>query len=163
MANKSSFTAEEWTQLLEAPMLAGLAISAADPSGIFGMLKESFATGKLLAQAKADAGANELVKAIAAEYGTAEGRKAAGDGVRAKLSGSKPGDIKTTALEGLRRVATLVAGKAPADVAAFKAWLTQISQSVAEASKEGGFLGFGGVQVSDAEKATLAEVASALA
>ena len=137
MANKSSFTAEEWTQLLEAPMLAGLAITAADPSGIFGMLKESFATGKLLAQAKSDAGANELVKAIAAEYGTADGRKAASDGIRAKLSGSKPGDVKTTALEGLRRVATLVTAKAPADVAAFKAWLTQISQSVAEASKEG--------------------------
>jgi hypothetical protein len=33
---------------------------------------------------------------------------------------------------------------------------------VAEASKEGGFLGFGGVQVSEAEKATLAEIAAAL-
>jgi hypothetical protein len=33
---------------------------------------------------------------------------------------------------------------------------------VTEASKEGGFLGFGGVQVSDAEKATLAQIASAL-
>jgi hypothetical protein len=33
---------------------------------------------------------------------------------------------------------------------------------VAEASKEGGFLGFGGVQVSEAEKATLAEIATAL-
>jgi hypothetical protein len=33
---------------------------------------------------------------------------------------------------------------------------------VAEASKEGGFLGIGGVQVSEAEKATLAEIAAAL-
>jgi len=33
---------------------------------------------------------------------------------------------------------------------------------VAEASKEGGFLGFGGVQVSDAERATLDEVGKAL-
>jgi len=31
----------------------------------------------------------------------------------------------------------------------------------AEASMEGGFLGFGGVQVSDAEKATLADIAKA--
>jgi hypothetical protein len=33
---------------------------------------------------------------------------------------------------------------------------------VAEASTEGAFLGFGGAQVSDAEKATLADIAKAL-
>ena len=37
-----------------------------------------------------------------------------------------------------------------------------IAQRVAEAAKEGSFLGFGGVQVSDAEKATLAEISGAL-
>jgi hypothetical protein len=37
-----------------------------------------------------------------------------------------------------------------------------VAQKVAEASSEGGFLGFGGVQVSDAEKASLADVARAL-
>jgi hypothetical protein len=33
---------------------------------------------------------------------------------------------------------------------------------VAEAAVEGGFLGFGGVRVSDAEKATLDDIAKAL-
>jgi hypothetical protein len=33
---------------------------------------------------------------------------------------------------------------------------------VAEAAKEGGVLGFGGVPVSDAEKATLADISKAL-
>ena len=51
---------------------------------------------------------------------------------------------------------------APGDAAAFKGWLRQISQHVAEASKEGGFLGIGGVRVSEAEKATLNEISSAL-
>ena len=45
--------------------------------------------------------------------------------------------------------------------AAFKSWLRQISQHVAEASNEGGFLGIGGVPVSEAEKATLTEISSA--
>jgi hypothetical protein len=40
--------------------------------------------------------------------------------------------------------------------------LQQISQHVAEAAKESGFLGIGGVSVSDAEKATLTEISSAL-
>jgi hypothetical protein len=43
-----------------------------------------------------------------------------------------------------------------------KTWLLGISQSVAEASKEGGFGGFCGVQVSHAEKATLTDIKSAL-
>jgi hypothetical protein len=42
----------------------------------------------------------------------------------------------------------VVDAKAPGDAAAFKGWLRQISQHVAEASKEGGFLGIGGVPVS---------------
>ena len=112
---------------------------------------------------KSDATANELVKAVAGDYETAEGRKAASDGLRAKLGGEQPGDIKTMALDGLRQVAALLAAKAPADAAAFKPWLGQISQNVAEAASEGGFLGFGGVQASDAEKATLAEISTALA
>ena len=53
--------------------------------------------------------------------------------------------------------------KAPGDAAAFKDWLRQISQSTAEAASEGGGLfGIGGVQVSDAEKATLTEISTAL-
>ena len=163
MANKASFTPEEWVLLLESPMMAGMAVSAAEPSGLFGMLKESFATGKLLVQAKSDATANELVKAVAADFETAEGRKAASDGLKAKLGGGQPGDIKAKALDALRQVTTLFTAKAPDDAAAYKAWLAQISQNVAESSKEGGFLGFGGVQVSDAEKATLAEISAALA
>ena len=50
----------------------------------------------------------------------------------------------------------------PAMLPPFKSWLRQVSQHVAEAAKEGGFLGIGGVAVSEAEKATLTEISSAL-
>jgi hypothetical protein len=75
---------------------------------------------------------------------------------------AKPGELKTKAVEGLRQVSALLEAKTPDDAPAFKAWLQTIAQRVAEAAKEGGFLGFGGVQVSDAEKATLAEISGAL-
>lgn len=45
----------------------------------------------------------------------------------------------------------------------FLDWLKQVVQKAAEAGTEGGFFGFGGVAVSDAEKATLAEISAALA
>ena len=65
-------------------------------------------------------------------------------------------------LASLREVSKILDAKAPDDAAGFKAWLRGISQKVAEASAEGGFLGVGGVQVSDAEKATLADISKAL-
>jgi hypothetical protein len=42
MANNQSFTPEEWTKILESTMLAGMAVSAAEPSGLWGSLKEAF-------------------------------------------------------------------------------------------------------------------------
>jgi hypothetical protein len=162
MASKASFTPEEWQQLLQSVMMAGMAVTAAEPSGLFGLIKESMATGGALAHAKADAASNELVRAVAADYETSEGRTAAREGLQAKLAGSKVTDIKGKAIEQLRQVSALLEAKAPEDAAAFKAFLHQTAQQVAEASKEGGFLGFGGVQVSEAEKATLGEISTAL-
>jgi hypothetical protein len=143
-------------------MLASMAVTAAEPSGLWGMLKETFAAGGRLAKAKTDPAANELVKAVVTDFESGEGRSAARDGLQARLKGSKPGEAKEKAIDGLRQVAALLDAKAPNDAAAFKSWLQSIGQHVAEAAKEGGFLGLGGVQVSDAEKATLAEISSAL-
>ncbi len=161
MADKTSFTKEEWALLLQSPVIAGMAITAADPSGLWGLMKESLAAGGALAQAKNDP--NALVKAVAADFTTSEGRSAAREGLQEKLSGSKPSEIKAQSVELLKQVSALLAAKAPEDAPAFKQWLRQISQHTAEAAAEGGSLfGIGGVQVSDAEKATLTEISSAL-
>lgn len=163
MADKTSFTKDEWALLLQSPVIAGMAITAADPSGLWGLMKESLAAGGALTQAISAPGANALVKAVASDFTTSEGRSAAREELQSKLSGSKPSEIKTQSVELLRQVSALLAAKAPEDAAAFKQWLRQISQHTAEAATEGGGLfGIGGVQVSDAERATLNEISSAL-
>jgi len=162
MANKASFTPEEWTKVLQCVMMAGVAVSAAEPSGLWGTLKESMAAGRSLLEAKSDPGSNELMKAVVADFETSEGRAAASEGLKAKLKGGTPGELKGKAIAAIREASSLIDSKAPGDATAFKTWLRHTSQSVAEASKEGGFLGFGGVRVSEAEKATLAEVSDAL-
>jgi hypothetical protein len=162
MTDKSNFTPDEWKLLLQSVVAAGIAVTAADPSGLWGLLKESFAGGTALAKAKMDPGANSLIKAVVADFSTAEGSAAARDGLKNTFKGSKPAEIKDKCIEILRQTAAIVDVKAPGDAAALKGWLQQISQHVAEASKESGFLGIGGVPVSDAEKATLTEISSAL-
>jgi hypothetical protein len=142
--------------------MAGVAVSAADPSGLWGLLKESFAEGTALVAAKTDPTTKPLIKAVVADFETAQGRSTARDGLKEKLAGLKPAEITAKCIETLGQAGVLVDAKAPDEAAAFKGWLRQISQHVAEASKEGGFLGGGGAPVSDKEKATLQEISSAL-
>jgi hypothetical protein len=162
MADKQSFTPDEWTTILMSPTIAGMAVTAADPSGLWGMLKESFASGTALVTAKTDPTANPLVKAVVADFETADGRSEIKEALKARFTGAKPDDVVPKALAVLAEVARILDAKAPDEAASFKNWLEEISLKVAEASKEGGFLGFGGVQVSDAEKATLADIQKTL-
>ena len=162
MADKSNFTPDEWKLLLESVTMAGIAISAADPSGLWGLLKESFAQGSALVSAKTDPTAKPLIKALVADFQTTEGRSTARDGLKQKLSGLKPAEITAKCIETLGQAGAVVDAKAPDDAPAFKAWLRQISQHVAEASKEGGLFGAGSGPVSDKEKATLQQISSAL-
>ncbi|HET9887601.1 MAG TPA: hypothetical protein VFR10_08810 [bacterium] len=162
MANKTSFTPDEWTKVVQSVMMTGIAVSAAEPSGLWGTLKEGIANARNLVESKRDAGSTELVKAVAEEFDTPEGRAIARDGLREKLQGSKPEEIKNKAIAAVREVASLIDAKAPSEAKAFKTWLRHTSEVVADASKEGGFLGFGGVKVSDKEKATLSEISGTL-
>jgi hypothetical protein len=162
MANKASFTSEEWTKVLESVAVTGMAVTAAEPSGLWGMLKEAIAGGSALAASKADPNANELVKAAIADFESSDGRAEVQDALSKRFAGAKPADVVPRALETLRQASAILDTKAPADAPAFKAWLNAIAAKVADASTEGGFLGFGGVKVSEAEKATLAEIAAAL-
>jgi len=158
MADKQSFTQEEWTTILMSPTIAGMAITAADPSGLWGMLKESFASGAALVAAKSDPGANTLVKAVIADFETADGRDEIREALKKRFADATPDDVVPKALAILAEAAGILDAKAPDDAAGYKAWLEEVSLRVAEAAKEGGFLGFGGVKVSDAEKATLADI-----
>jgi hypothetical protein len=163
MATKSDFTSQEWGKLLASPMVAGMAITAADPSGVWGLIKEGMAGGWALVEARQNAQANPLVKAVAEDFATSDGRGAARTELQARFSGgANVAALKNVALSELRSVSKILDTKATADAASFRLWLQGVAQKAAEAGTEGGFLGFGGVAVSDAEKATLAEISAAL-
>jgi hypothetical protein len=162
MAQKTNFTADEWKTILASPMLAGMAVTLAEPSGLWGMMKEGMATGQALLDVKRDAGASELAKALVSEIETSDGRSAARDEVNAEFKGKSPAEMRQQIIATLTRVGQILDAKAPHDAAGFKAWLKHIAEKVAEASTEGGFLGFGGITVTDSEKASIADVVKAL-
>ena len=159
MATKADFTADEWEQIRRAPFMAGLAVVAASPSGPFGVVKEMFAVGKMLAEVKTQGSSNDLVKALVADLETGAKDQSA----PAELKGKAPDQVATYAIDNCRKAAALIEKKAKPDEAqGFKQWLVLVGQKVSEAAKEGGFLGFGGTQVSEQEAATIRDLSTAL-
>ena len=100
--------------------------------------------------------------AVGEDFATPEGRAAARAALQTRFTGANLQGLKDSALNELKAVSSILDVKAPEDAGAFKAWLQAVAQKAAEAGTEGGFLGFGGVAVSEAEKATLAEISTAL-
>ena len=160
MSLKDQFTDEEWGRVVGAPMLAGIAVTAADPGGLWGALKESMAVASSVAKSQTHEG---LVAEVAEAYKTSEGRDLARAALKGDVKGKKPAEIVETALAELSSITTLVKSKDAAAGADYAAWLQEVARKVAEAGTEGGFMGFGGVKVSDAEKATLERLATSLA
>lgn len=163
MTGKADFTPEEWARVVASPMVIGMAITAADPSGLWGLLKESMAGGWALLEVKQKTDGNPLAKAVADDITTPATRDAVRDRMQGQFRGAKLGELKVRAIQEIREVARLMDAKAPDDGPGFKAWLLSVAQKTAEAGNEGGFLGFGGVAVSEAERATLADIGAALA
>ena len=44
MVDKTAFTPDEWNTVLASPMLAGMAVTLGEPSGLWGTMKEGMAS-----------------------------------------------------------------------------------------------------------------------
>lgn len=139
-----------------APLVAGLAISIADPGGPIEAAKESMATIKTATNPPSR---EQLLTEVALDI------QAMAQQRQHPLKGYKPSSQPAggAVLEELREVKALVAAKATSEeTAAFGAWLVVSAQAAAEAAKEGGFMGFKAQLVSDGEQSMLARIHEAV-
>lgn len=161
MAKQDTFTAEEWTLLRLAPSMIAGGVAASDPSGLFSSIKEAAAGARGMADAFKSGGNLELFAALAADRsipGLPDPKSMVGEGSRDQ----QMQNFKTAVLERVKSASELVARKAsPEEANAYRRMLVDIAGKAADASTEGGFLGFGGVRVSDKEKAFISEVGKA--
>jgi hypothetical protein len=161
MAKQDSFTTEEWTLLRLAPALVSGGMSAAEPSGIFGSVKEAAAGAGAMMESMKAGGNLELLSAMAADRsmpGMPDPKTLLGEGTREQ----QMQHLKGAVLDRIRQAVGIVATKAtPEEAQAYRQLFVSIAERAANASKEGGFLGFGGERVSANEKAFLEEVRKA--
>jgi hypothetical protein len=143
MTTKADFNAEEWSTLVEAPVLAGMRVVAARRGGT---IRESLAVAKVYAAAREAQGDSELLDALVAS-------PPAVDAKEMRESGS---DIASVAGERLREALRILAEKAsPEEVEEYKRFVMEVAEAAAKAHKEGGFIGIGGKEISPEEQVAL--------
>jgi len=149
MTRKSDFNAEEWSTVVEGPLLAGLRVVAADRGGT---IRESLAMGRVYTAARERHGESELLDELVSS-------PPAMDPERLRASG----DVRAAAQERLRDALEILSRKgSPEDVEAYGRFVLSVAEAAARAHKEGGFVGIGGKDVSESEQAALDEIAATL-
>jgi hypothetical protein len=149
MTKKADFNAEDWSLVLEGPPIAGMIVITAQRGGT---LRESISLGKAYAEAREAHGNSELLDSIVAE--------------RPEMDPKKYGSMEELREQGLARLGEaveLLEQKAtPEEVDDYKKFVVGLAERAAHAHKSGGFLGIGGEEVSDAERAAMDEINAAL-
>jgi hypothetical protein len=152
MTTKADFTDEEWARLGRAPLVAGMAISLADPGGPIEALKETGAAVKTVLEAAQGGDHGEFVQAVAKDVAEKVQHR------QNPMAGFKPKGAQAGVeiLDELRAVNTLLVEKTtPEEADQFREWLKTAAQRAANAAKEGGFLGFKAERVSEGEQEML--------
>jgi hypothetical protein len=148
---KAKYTGDSWTKLRLAPVAAASLVMDASPSGVVGSVKELSALGEAIAAAKKDATPTSLLGVAFV------------DKVELKEDEfQKISQDRTALIAVLKEAMGAVTTNSPAEAPGYGKFLVDIATHVAEASKEGGFLGIGGTRVSDAERAAIDQIKSAI-
>jgi hypothetical protein len=169
MAFQERFTEEEQVLLSSLPTLIGSVMSLASGSGL-GTVKELMSSARSVMAGATDYQSNEIITGIVPAQSNLEEGMARAKELRVKLQEQLKAhevdsreELRQYVLDTCKKAHELLASKAtPSEADEFKNWTLGIAENVAKAASEGGFMGFGGVQVSDGENQLFKELAAAL-
>jgi hypothetical protein len=170
MTFEQRFSEEEQVLLSSLPTLIGTVMSFASGSGL-GTVKELMSSARSVMEGASRFPDNAIIAGVVPSITNKdEGiekardlRKKLQDELKAREVDSRE-ELRTFVLETSRKAKALLDTKAsPEEVQQFSGWILDIAENVAKAASEGGFFGFGGVQVSEGEKQLFDDIASALA
>ena len=149
---RSRFTEHELEEIHIAPMAAYCLVAKASPSGIKGSMDEIKAANQVSTELLEDVAPISLLGTL---FG---GGLTSAEAEELK----KEAEREEQLLQTIRESAAVMRTKAPGEVETFQKLVNDVARNVANASKEGAFLGFGGKQVTEKEQAAMQKVAAAL-
>jgi hypothetical protein len=166
-----AYTDDELALLATTPQLIGSTVATAGSSGLFGTGKELFASARSMMEGVKSFPDNALIRQLmpdpqANPQQAMERMKKFRDWgmARIKQKGIDSAEkVQALTLEDCKAVTSLLAAKAtPQEAKEYRQWALSVAENVAQAASEGGFLGFGGQQVSEPEKQLISKIRVAL-
>jgi hypothetical protein len=146
---KAKYLPQQWDDVRLGAAAVAVRVMGAAPSGLVGAVKEVAALSERVSAARNDAPPASILN-LAFE-------SALGKDDYKKLPEDRPGLVAV-----VRRAMQVVATNSPSDAVAYGKLLIDAATHVAEASKEGGFLGIGGTRVSEQEQQAIDEIRGAV-
>jgi hypothetical protein len=147
MTTKAAFNAEEWAAIANAPYLIAMLIIGSSRGG---RMRETLAIAEAYAAAR-----QHYTDALLQQIFTTS---PSFDPTTTAASGE---ELREKAMTGLRRAVSVLERTATeTEVNTYKRFVYYLAETVARAHREGSFLGIGGQEISQAEQATLDEVAA---
>lgn len=149
LALKAKFSPELWEKVTHAPLAAAAAVvqssGAVEPTG-----------------AESNAAIGAISEVVGAASPTSLFTMAFSGNMNADSFKQFAGSSRASLMEIVSGAVAAVNSVDPGESAPYKAMILDIAQKTAEASKEGGFLGFGGKKISEGEADTLAQLRTLL-
>jgi hypothetical protein len=161
MTTRDDYTNEEWKFLRAAPMLAGMYVAMASRSGPVDSMKELAAISQAMDEGMRGSTGIEILDDVFADMKPRQGELVqTHDSV--VINVKTPEQLKVATLDSCNKAARALEKASVEEAEGYKRWIVTLTQKVAEAGKEGGFLGIGGVLVSKEEESAINEISSAL-
>ncbi len=169
MSFESRFSEQEQVLLSSLPTLVGSVMTFAEGSGM-STIMEMMASSRTMLEGSKQFASNEIISGILPNMTSTSEAMSEAKELRNKVQShlkthevDSKDELMSQVLNDCKKASELLQAKAtPQEAEEYKKWTLNIAEAVAKAAKEGGFLMFGGTQISDGEKKLFTDLAEAL-
>ena len=163
MTTRIDYSLEEWWALQEVPLLVGVAVLYASPSGASGTMREIMASAGAVANASQMFPETELIQTLLAPDEDSKILRPLPPITAGATKKERAEQLKKETLAKCQRAANVLDDKATAhEIRDYKMWVMAIGGEAAAAVKEGGMFGIGAKTITEEEIELLEAIAKAL-
>lgn len=165
MSAVTDYTQDQVEKMMAAPMLVSMYIMGSSLSGPVGLVKEMMSGVETAMKVAKDSAPDSVLRILFSEENMKQQQNKMQQETKESTAGAQNMDeAKAKMLADIKGAVAILSTKgSPEEIEAYKKLMVSVAENVANAAKEGGFMGIGGTIVNDAEKTAIADIKAAVA
>ncbi|MCC7161220.1 MAG: hypothetical protein IT331_01895 [Anaerolineae bacterium] len=165
MSAVSDYTQDEIEKLMAAPMLVAMYVMGSSLSGPIGLVKEMMSGVETAMNVAKNSAPDSVLHTLFSEANMKQQQDKMQQETKESTAGAQNmGEAKAKMLADVKGAVAIISSKGSSDeIADYKKLIVQVAENVANAAKEGGFMGIGGTIVNEAEKTAISDIQAAVA